>query len=100
MEYKVIPVVTLKMIIDSGIMIKGTTVHAYPAFNQTVILDKEGAITLNIDGTVKTYPFPSGAARALTVTSVNGWKFWKIHENGDYNELAHYREIYKELHNH
>ena len=45
---------------------------------------------------MKTFPFPSGAGRAITKISVNGWKYWRILDNGTYNELSYYKEIYKQ----
>ena len=95
MNYKEIPDITLKMIIDAGIIAIGTKVYAYPDNKIFGTLDEEGAITVNICTELKTFPFPSGAARAIIKTSVNGWKFWRILENGQYNELSYYKEKYK-----
>ncbi|MBG6111680.1 hypothetical protein IWX84_002567 [Flavobacterium sp. CG_9.10] len=95
MNYKEIPDITLKMILDIGILRIGTRVYAYTDNKITGTLDKEGAITLDLENETKIFPFPSGAARAITKTSVNGWKFWRVLENGHYNELSYYKEKYK-----
>lgn len=95
MNYNEIPDVTLKMILDIGILKIGTRVYASPDNKITGTLDKEGSITLNIENEIKIFPFPSGAARSITKTSVNGWKFWRVLENGNYNELSYYKEKYK-----
>lgn len=47
MNYNEIPDVTLKMILDIGILKIGTRVYAYPENKITGTLYKEGAITLN-----------------------------------------------------
>jgi hypothetical protein len=95
MTYKEIPDITLKMIIDTGIIKIGTKVYSSPNNEIVGTLDKEGAITFEIDNEIKTFPFPSGAGRAITKTSINGWKFWRILEDGIYNELTYYKEKYK-----
>jgi hypothetical protein len=95
MNYDEIPDVTLKMILDIGILKIGTRVYSYPDNKITGTIDKEGAITLNMENEIKIFPFPSGAARSITKTSVNGWKFWRVLENGHYNELSYYKEKYK-----
>ncbi|MHA7832139.1 MAG: restriction system modified-DNA reader domain-containing protein [Flagellimonas sp.] len=96
MKYKEIPDITLKMIINAGIIKVGTKVYSSPNNEIIGTLDKEGAITLEIDNEMKTFPFPSGAGRAITKISVNGWKYWRILDNGTYNELSYYKEIYKQ----
>jgi len=96
MAYKEIPDITLKMIINAGIIRIGTKVYSSPNNEVIGTLDKEGAITFEIDNKMKTFPFPSGAGRAITKTSINGWKYWRILENGIYNELSYYKEKYKQ----
>ncbi len=84
------------MIIDVGIIDNGTKVYAYPDNKIIGTLDKEGAITISLENKARTFPFPSGAARAITKTSVNGWKFWRILENGKYHKLSYFKEKYKQ----
>jgi len=95
MSYKEIPDVTLKMIIDSKIIKIGTKVYASSDNNIVGTINKEGAIILDIENEKRIFPYPSGAARAITKTSVNGWKFWKTLENGQFKELSNYKEKYK-----
>lgn len=38
-----------------------------------------------------------GAGRAITKTSINGWKYWRILDNGVYNDLSYYKEKYKQM---
>lgn len=96
MAYLEKPDITLKMIITAGIIETGTKVYSLPNNEIIGTLDKEGAITFEIDNEMKTFPFPSGAGRAITKTSINGWKYWRILDNGIYNELSHYKEKYKQ----
>jgi hypothetical protein len=76
MAYEEIPDITLKMIINAGIIKNGTKVYSSPNNGIIGTLDKEGAITFKINNEIKTFPFPSGAGRAITKTSINGWKYW------------------------
>lgn len=96
MKYKETPDITLKMIINAGIVKTGTKVYSSPNNEVVGILDKEGAITIKINDEIKTFAFPSGAGRAITKKSINGWKYWRILDNGTYNELSYYKEKYKQ----
>lgn len=95
MDYKELPDITLKMLIEYGAIKCGEKVYADSDNKIIGTLDKEGAITVNIDGETKTFPFPSGAARAIMKTSINGWIFWRILEDGQYRELRYFKEKYK-----
>ncbi len=97
MTYKEVPDITLKMIINAGIIKSGTKVYSSPNNEIIGTLDKEGAITFEIDNEIKTFPFPSGAGRAITKTSINVWKYWRILDNGVYNDLSYYKEKFKRL---
>ena len=97
MEYIEIADITLEMIIGVGIISPGTSVYNSIDENITGILNKNGSITLNINGESKNFPYPSGAARAVVNLSVNGWIFWKIKEGGQLNNLKFYKEKYFEL---
>ena len=57
MAYKEIPDITLKMIINAGIIKIGTKVYSSPNNEIIGTLDKEGAITFEIDNEMKTFPF-------------------------------------------
>lgn len=60
MAYKEIPDITLKMIINTEIIKIGTKVYSSPNNEIVGTLDKDGAITFEIDNEIKTFPFPSG----------------------------------------
>jgi hypothetical protein len=94
MMYNEIPDITLKTLIDDGFIKPDTNVYA--ATNNSIIgrLNKDGAIILKVEGTEKTFPFPSGAARAIVKLSVNGWKFWRIKEDDKYIELSEIKKEY------
>lgn len=96
MKYAETPDITLKMIIDVGLIKNGIKIYSSPSNEIIGTLDKDGAITLEIDNEIKTFPFPSGAARAITKTSINGWKYWRILDGGEYYELSYYKEKYKQ----
>ena len=53
MRYEEIPDITLKMIINSGIIKVGTKVYSSPDNEIIGTLDKEGAITFEIDNEMK-----------------------------------------------
>lgn len=99
MKYTEVPDITLSMIIEAGILTPGTTVHA--AHDEKILgtLNIDGSITLNTNNQEQTFPYPSGAARAITRTSVNGWIFWKIKDNGQTNDLSYYKKKYIEAQN-
>lgn len=95
MKYKEVPDITLKMIIDSGLIKSDTKVYASSDNSIIGTINKDGSINLFIDNQEKIFPFPSGAARAIVKTSVNGWKFWRILEHGEYKELSSFKKEYK-----
>lgn len=99
MKYKEIPDITLKMIIEAGIIEPGTNVYANSKDEVIGTLDINGSITVILGDEKKIFPYPSGAARAFTKTSVNGWKFWRILENGKYFNLSYYKKKFEEGHN-
>jgi len=88
--------ITLKMLLDDGVIEKGTVLYSETNPIKTAKINPDVFIDLNIDGTQKLYPFPSGAARALVNLSVNGWKFWKVKINNELKEISELRQIYKE----
>ncbi|HHD92032.1 MAG TPA: hypothetical protein ENL06_00165 [Candidatus Portnoybacteria bacterium] len=94
MKYQEKPDITLKDIINSGFIKPNISVYA--SINENILgkINIEGAIEIKIDGIKKVFPFPSGAARAFTKTSVNGWKFWKIYYNDEFIELAELKRKY------
>lgn len=94
MKYAEVQDVTLKMIINEGFIKANINVYATSDINIVGKLDKDGAIILKLDGVEKIYPFPSGAARAIVKTSVNGWKFWKIIFNDKLVELSEIKKLY------
>ncbi|WP_410879830.1 hypothetical protein [Myroides sp. DW712] len=99
MTYDEKPDITLKMIINAGIIKIGTKVYSSPNNEIIGTIDKEGAITLNLNNEMKTFAFPSGAGRAITKTSINGWKYWRILDEGIYKELSYYKKKYKQTEN-
>lgn len=89
--------ITLEMIIKVALLKPGTLVYAASDDAVTGILNDDGSITLKIDGIIKTFPYPSGAARAVRNISVSGWVFWKVKEDGKLIDLLKYKEKYKAL---
>ena len=73
------------------------TFTLYPDNKIIGTLDKKGAITISLENKTITFPFPSGAARAITKTSVNCWKYWRILENGKYHEISYFKEKYQQI---
>jgi len=94
MEYQEKPDITLKDIINDGFIQPNISVYASTNEEISGTINIEGAIEIKIDGVKKVFPFPSGAARAFTKTSVNGWKFWKIYYNNELIELSELKRKY------
>ena len=96
MSYNVLTEITLKMIIESGVMKPDTIIYSD---SEPVICGKindQGLIVLTIENEIKIFPYPSGAARAIINLSVNGWKFWKVKFGDEMKELSYYRELFKQ----
>lgn len=97
MDYNEIPGITLKMIIESGIIKPDTTVYASVNHQITGVINPDGSITLNHNREPKTFPFPSGAARSIVKTSTNGWLFWKILDDGEFRNLSYFKNEYQKI---
>lgn len=94
MKYNEVPDITLKMIIDSGLIKPNTKVFASSNPEISGIINRDGSISLFVDNQQKNYPFPSGAARSIVSISVNGWIFWKIMDSGQLKELSYFKKEY------
>ncbi len=92
MEYKELPDITLKMIIDSGLIKPGTKVYASVDPHITGTINQDGSISLLTGNKIKNFPFPSGAARSIVNSSVNGWIFWKIKDFNEFKDLSFYKK--------
>nr|WP_255497818.1 hypothetical protein [Pedobacter sp. AK013] len=89
--------ITLEMVINAGLLKPGTQIYAASDNTVTGTLNGDGSITLKIDDVIKTFPYPSGAARAIRNISISGWIFWKVKEDDKLIELLAYKEKYKAL---
>lgn len=89
--------ISLKMIVESGLITPGTVIYSSSEPQATAKINADGSVSLYINGSLKTYAYPSGAARAVTKLSVNGWTFWKIAVENEYKELAFLREQFVRL---
>jgi hypothetical protein len=99
MKYIETPDITLKMIIDSGLIKPGTRVYASKDRNIFGNINEDGSITLILDNQPKSFPFPSGAARAIVKLSVNGWLFWQILDSNEYKDLSYFKKEYQKMFN-
>lgn len=79
------------MILDGGLLAPGTLLYSSTNPVQTALLSSDG--TIKISGE-KVFQSPSGAAKAVTDSSINGWKFWKVLVGKEYVELSVFREQY------
>ena len=78
------PRVTLADLIGANLLGPGTTLFARTAFDsKPATLLPDGR--LDVDGV--TYDSPSGAAKAVTGKSTNGWWFWRL-EPGSRRSLS------------
>jgi len=80
--------VTLSDLIGAGLLEPGTTLYARKAYDYrpaTVLSDGR----IDLDGEI--FESPSGAAKGVTGSSVNGWWFWKLDTAGNrgLNNLFH-----------
>jgi hypothetical protein len=72
--------VTLSDLISAGLLEPGTTLYARKAYDYhpaTVLSDGR----IDLDGEI--FESPSGAAKRVTGSSVNGWWFWKLDTTGN-----------------
>lgn len=88
MKYEEKKDIELKKLIEEGLIKPNSKVYASSVEKTEGIINKNGSISLTINGEEKNFPYPSGAARAIVKLSVNGWKFWKIKENDRFVELS------------
>jgi len=94
MKYNEVSDITLKMIIDSGLIKPDTKVFASSNPEISGKINHDGSISLFVDNQQKTFPYPSGAARSIVRISVNGWIFWKIMDSGQLKELSYFKKEY------
>lgn len=87
--------ITLKMIVNSGLIKPDTTIYSLSQPQVMGKINTDGSITLVINNQNKTFISPSGAAREVVKLSVNGWTFWKIFIDNEYKELSILREKFK-----
>ncbi|TBO42253.1 restriction system modified-DNA reader domain-containing protein [Pedobacter kyonggii] len=90
--------VTLKMILDAGILKPGTRLFASTHPNVNALLTGDGKINIDFDGQIRTFDFLSGAARSLTNLSLNGWKFWSVEIDNEWKEVSYLRELFIKAH--
>lgn len=97
MQYQVIPTITLKMLIDAGILMPGIQVFVMKNDIISGVLNHDGSISININGHIKNFPFPSGAARAIENGSVNGWIYLGVKIDDTLKNLKYFRDKYIEM---
>ena len=93
------PTITLKMIIDAGILKPNSVVYSSLNKHITGTLNADGSLSILINKEIKTFPFCSGAARAVEDRSLNGWIYWLIEDEDELKPLDYYRTKYKEKKN-
>jgi len=93
------PTITLEMIINQGLISPDIPVYGPNRETSSGILNANGSISITVLGKAKTYPYPSGAARAIEKMSLNGWLYWHINDNGTYRNLDYFRKKYVESKN-
>lgn len=88
--------ITLKMILDSGIIEPDTFIYSSSQPEVKGKINSDGSITIPLNSQDKVFHSPSGAARAVVKLSVNGWTFWRLLINNEYKELSFLRELYND----
>lgn len=85
--------VTLKMLLNSGILSKGLSLLCNnPDVSGT--LNDDASITIQVGGKEKTFEFLSGAARFIEKRSLNGWIYWSVIVDGERRNLSDFRDQY------
>lgn len=84
--------ITLKMIVDSGILKPETTIYSSTKQPVSGKINNDGSITVSFN---KKYKSLSGAAKSITGSNINGWRFWQVRVNDEFKELTFFREEYK-----
>ncbi|MCB9044677.1 MAG: hypothetical protein H6550_00930 [Chitinophagales bacterium] len=94
-----VPGITIKDLLEKGIICDGTKVFSNSS-NIEGTIQSNGDIQIEIKGVTRIFPFPSGAARAVEGKSLNGWIYWKIYDSDtqSYKELDFYRKKYLQKH--
>ena len=80
------------MLVEAGLLRPETTVYSPTKPPASGKINNDGSITISSG---RTFYSPSGAAKAIAKSSVNGWRFWRIKEGDQYKELTVFREDYK-----
>lgn len=88
------PDFTLKILIEIGVFKAGSKVVSSVNNSIQGVLNLDGSITVKVNEKLQTFSYPSGAARAFSKISINGWLFWLIEENGELHSLAFYKKRY------
>jgi site-specific DNA-methyltransferase (adenine-specific) len=67
----------LAPLLNSGMLRAGQRLHLdQPRARRTAVAVVQPSGALRIEGKTRSYTSPSGAASAVTGTSINGWKLW------------------------
>lgn len=89
--------ITLKMILESGILKPNSELFVLSNSEVEGILNADGSITVYLNGLKKVFPYPSGAARYVEKKSINGWLYWYVNTEGEKQSLSFYRDKYIQL---
>jgi hypothetical protein len=90
--------ITLKMLLDSHILRPGQVLYPINGNNNVEgIINDDGTISLSIYKSGKRFLSPSGAAKAIENSSINGWTYWGIRENNALVELSVFRSKYHQM---
>lgn len=88
--------ITLQNLLDAGILKAGIRIYAETDSNLIATLSHSGNILLDINGSIVEKQSLSGAAKAITGKSINGWLFWKAEEAGRLETLSFFRDKYQQ----
>jgi hypothetical protein len=83
---------TLKMLLDASIITPGQPVHPVNGKSYVGEIIRTGELVVSIAGELRTFKSPSGAAKAVEKSSINGWRYWGIkQDDGNLIPLSDYR---------
>lgn len=83
--------VSLKMLIEAGILHEGQEIYPLNGKSVVGILQASGKVEITLNGQKKSYLSLSGAARGVEDLSINGWNYWYTKEDGKNKVLSESR---------
>ena len=82
----------LEDLIEAGLLISGSSLFKIDTSEELGVVNSEGKIEIQKNGELRTFEYPSGAARWLEGRSINGWIYWGVDVEGELMSLKQLRD--------